>query len=272
MQASSPTQVRGNARIVVSRLAATLKKPIVGADSISARGCSRRTADRADIESAPTRVRNNIKITVSRLVAGPAPQFASLVKGRWPRRQARSEGLPRPEMPPPEAAATRKVPPCAAFRERLPASKQSPSLRLSPQPAPFDKGAKPTRGCSRRRKLCGRGVPLPYMPSGNDRPPGVFAPPWGAGRCKPRPLHRFAVTRGSWFPGWLQHLPPFCRGGPWPSRECSRRRGVRRDGASRPTFVLYVARTPAKPLRAGRLPGSPPPYAFSPAARPRRPL
>ena len=78
---------------------------------------------------------------VSRLVAGPAPQFASLVKGRWPRRQARSEGLPCPKMPPPEAAATRKVPPCAAFRERLPAFKQSPSLRLSPQPAPFDKGA-----------------------------------------------------------------------------------------------------------------------------------
>ena len=40
-----------------------------------------------------------------RLAAGPAPQFASLVKGRWPRRQARAEGLPRHEMPPPEAAA-----------------------------------------------------------------------------------------------------------------------------------------------------------------------
>ena len=202
--------------------------------------------DRADIESAPTRVRNKIKITVSRLVAGPAPpfaslvkgrwprrqarseglprpempppeaaatrcvcaaaglprvgqiaplrtkfvlrasrlaaspalQFASLVKGRWPRRQARSEGLPRPEMPPPEAAATRKVPPCAAFRERLPAFKQSPSLRLSPQPAPFDKGAKPTRGRSRRRKVCGRGVPLPCAPSGSARPtpPGSPSP------------------------------------------------------------------------------------------------
>ena len=137
------------------------------------RACGR-SASIVPYRSLPCR-----RLAASRLAAGSAPQFASLVKGRWPRRQARSEGLPRPEMPPPEAAATRKVPPCAVFRERLPASKQSPSLRLSPQPAPFDKGAKPTRGRSRRR-------------------------------------------------------------------------GARRDGASRPTVVLYVPRTPAKPLRAFR--------------------
>ena len=28
-------------------------------------------------------------------------------------------------------------------------------------------------GCSRRRRVCGRGMPLPYMPSGNDRPNGI---------------------------------------------------------------------------------------------------
>ena len=200
---------------------------------------------------------------VSRLVAGPAPQFASLVKGRWPRRQARSEGLPRPEMPPPEAAATRKVPPCAAFRERLPASKQSPSLRLSPQPAPFDKGAKPTRGRSRRRKVCGRGVPLPYMPSGNDRPPGAFAPPWGAGRCKHRPLHRFAVTRGSWFPGWLQHLPRFVGEGHGPPAGVRAAAGC--GGMGHPALrSFYMFRAHRQNRCAPDVCRAPPPRAFPP--------
>ena len=36
-------------------------------------------------------------------------------------------------------------------------------------------GIGPYMGCSRRRGVCGRGMPLPYMPSGNDRPNGIAA-------------------------------------------------------------------------------------------------
>ncbi len=34
-------------------------------------------------------------------------------------------------------------------------------------------GIGPYMGCLRRRGVCGRGMPLPYMPSGNDRPNGI---------------------------------------------------------------------------------------------------
>ena len=200
-------------------------------------------------------------------------------------------------MPPPGSGRHPQSTPCAAFRERLPASKQSPSLRLSPQPAPFDKGAKPTRGClrrrnfpvcrrgfscsvgraftpaaprqfqnwnvpaaagcggmghpalrsfymlrahrqnrcapavgrrggiypsrgrSRRRKVCGRGVPLPYMPSGNDRPPGVFAPPWGAAGWGIPPYGRFicsAHTGKTAARRTFAGLPPPCAFSPRP--------------------------------------------------------
>ena len=54
---------------------------------------------------------------------GPPPPFASLVKGRWLRRPARPEGLPRPQMPPPEAAANRKA---------IPRSPRSPPLTKGP--------------------------------------------------------------------------------------------------------------------------------------------
>ena len=36
-------------------------------------------------------------------------------------------------------------------------------------------GIGPYMGCLRRRGVCGRGMPLPYMPSGNDRPNGIAA-------------------------------------------------------------------------------------------------
>ena len=53
---------------------------------------------------------------------GPPPPFASLVKGRWPRRRARPEGLPRPQMPPRKRRQSQGNPPVSAS-------------------APFDKGA-----------------------------------------------------------------------------------------------------------------------------------
>ena len=79
-----------------------------------------------------------------------------------------------------------------------------------------------------RRGICGRGMPLPYMRSGNDRPHGKagcppggkpivgadsisarFAAPRGCpGRCKHRPLQGVVITRRLWFPGW----PRTCRG------------------------------------------------------------
>ena len=79
-----------------------------------------------------------------------------------------------------------------------------------------------------RRGICGRGMPLPYTPSGNDRPHGKagcppggkpivgadsisarFAAPRGCpGRCKHRPLQGVVITRRLWFPGW----PRTCRG------------------------------------------------------------
>ena len=40
-------------------------------------------------------------------------------------------------------------------------------------------GIYPSRGCSWRRGGCGRGMPLPYMPSGNDQPHGKAGYPPG---------------------------------------------------------------------------------------------
>ena len=73
-------------------------------------------------------------------------------------------------------------------------------------------GIGPYMGCSRRRGVCGRGMPLPYMPSGNDRPNGIAAaaranvgrdaliPPHpaaarsSAGGINPAPTGKFCVS------------------------------------------------------------------------------
>ena len=208
MQASSPTQVRGNARIVVSRLAATLKNHCRGGFHIRPGGvCG--IEDRADIESAPTRVRNKIKITVSRLVAGPARNLPPLSKGggRAARRGRR--------IAPPRNAAPRKRPPPAKYPPAQPFGNgcrllnnppvcgfrrsQPPLTRGPNQPAGSGGmghpalrviyvarrigvsrcapavgrrgGIYPSRGCSRRRKVCGRGMPRPARLPATPGPP-----------------------------------------------------------------------------------------------------
>ena len=78
-----------------------------------------------------------------------------------------------------------------------------------------------------QRGICGRGMPLPYMPSGNDRPHGkAGCPPGGKpivgadsisargvrggagfpGRCKHRPLHGFVISQGLLFSRWPRRL------------------------------------------------------------------
>ena len=86
-------------------------------------------------------------------------------------------------------------------------------------------------GCSRRRGGCGRGMPLPYMASGHDRPNGIAAsaranvgrdaliPPHpaarqgSAGGINPAPTGKFCVSGK---PGTAMFVP-VCRG-PRPSR------------------------------------------------------
>ena len=48
-----------------------------------------------------------------------------------------------------------------------------PSRGGTRQGRPGRYGTGPYMGCLRRRGVCGRGMPLPYMPSGNDRPNGI---------------------------------------------------------------------------------------------------
>ena len=48
-----------------------------------------------------------------------------------------------------------------------------PSRGGTRQGRPGRYGIGPYMGCLRRRGVCGRGMPLPYMPSGNDRPNGI---------------------------------------------------------------------------------------------------
>ena len=78
-----------------------------------------------------------------------------------------------------------------------------------------------------QRGICGRGMPLPYTPSGNDRPHGkAGCPPGGKpivgadsisargvrggagfpGRCKHRPLHGFVISQGLLFSRWPRRL------------------------------------------------------------------
>ena len=58
-------------------------------------------------------------------------------------------------------------------------------------------GIGPYMGCLRRRRVCGRGMPLPYMPSGNDRPNGIAtADRANVGRDALIPPHP-AAARGS---------------------------------------------------------------------------
>ena len=100
------------------------------------------------------------------------------------------------------------------FRERQLAGGQSPSLRLTPQPAPFDKGAKSTRKRSRRR--------------GVRRDEGI--PPYG---CPSKLRSSGLVWRSPWFVG-EGHGPP---AGP-----CGSAGSLGTMRASSPTEVCYKAR------------------------------
>ena len=123
-----------------------------------------------------------------------------------------------------------------------------------------------------------RRAPPPVVGAGFIPPAGVRAAAGFPGRCKHRPLQRFVIAQGCAFPvgrgtsrrrkpgrygiGPYRGLrccavcgfpggrasPPVCRGGPWPSRGCPRRRNfpVRHRG-----FPGSVGRafTPAAPWR-----------------------
>ena len=105
MQASSPTGACYNAWLRPSLPDQNIKFVRRGGIYCARRRVSeanRRAAAALRPEIPPAKPR---AAAFPRLAAGPAPPFASLVKGRWPRRQARAEGLPRHEMPPPEATA-----------------------------------------------------------------------------------------------------------------------------------------------------------------------
>ena len=120
-------------------------KPIVGADSISARGvCGAAGLPGTMQASSPTGVCYNAEVVVSRLAAGP-PWVVG--EGHGPPAGVRG-GVRRDE----------GIPPYGHF---------------------IDSAYTGKAACFRRR-VCGRGMPLPYMRSGNDRPHGkAGCPPGG---------------------------------------------------------------------------------------------
>ncbi len=170
-------------------------KPIVGADSISAQECLRRGGvARDDASIVPYRGVRHRRVRIFPVGRGPAVGRRG---GIYPSHGcSRRRGVRRDE----------GIPPYGHFIGSAYTGKS----------ACFQRG------------ICGRGMPLPYMPSGNDRPHGkAGCPPGGKpivgadsisarfavrrgcpGRCKHRPLQGFVITRRLWFPGW----PRACRG------------------------------------------------------------
>ena len=111
-------------------------------------------------------------------------------------------------------------------------------------------GIYPSRGCSRCGGGCGRGMPLPYMPSGNDRPHGkAGCPPGGKPIVGTDSISARGVRGAAGLPGTMRASSPtgvcyntkvvvsrLAAGPPWvvggggyPSRGRLRRSGVRRD-------------------------------------------
>ena len=188
MRASSPTGVCYNTEVVFSRLAAGLPR-FVGEGFIPPAGvCGAAGLPGTMQASSPTGVCYNAEVVVSRLAAG-LPWFVG--EGHGPSRGcSRRGGVRRDE----------GIPPYGHFIGSAYTGKSA---------------------CFRRGN-CGRGMPLPYTPSGNDRPHGKagyppggkpivgadsisarFAAPRGCpGRCEHRPLQGVAASPGSHFPGW----------------------------------------------------------------------
>ena len=146
---------------MVSRLAATFA-PFCRGGPWPSRGCLRRRGAAPGWDKLRP-YEQNLCCAPLGWPQAPPRNLPPLSKGGGRAARRGRRDCPAPKCRPRKRPLPAKYPPCAAFRERLPASKQSPSLRLSPQPAPFDKGAKPTRGCSRRRNfpVCRRGFPCP---------------------------------------------------------------------------------------------------------------
>ena len=128
------------------------------------------------------------------------------------------------------------------FRERQLAGGQSPSLRLMPQPAPFDKGAKSTRKRSRRRRVRrDEGIPPYGCPDGRGRPVwlGVCHGLQGRGMALPRnpvppqtgpilnrPLQGFSMAAVTAVSRLLRASPPFVGADSLSARWTPRRRGL----------------------------------------------
>ena len=74
-------------------------------------------------------------------------------------------------------------------------------------------------------------------------------PEGSPGRTMCAPTGGWRLAAGFVFSRRATMFPTVCRGGPCPSRGTLRRRGVRRDGASRPTVGRVVAAVPDGPKR-----------------------
>ena len=119
----------------------------------------------------------------------------------------------------------------------------------------------PARGRSHRRRVRRDGASRPtaartaaaipvgqkkklFVGAGFIPPAGVRAAAGFPGRCEHRPLQRFAMTRRLCFPGWPRRFPLAVGADSISARGRSRRRRVRRDGASRPTAARIDAAFP----------------------------
>ena len=156
------------------------------------------------------------------LCAGRVPYPPGLRRRERPPYGPRETRRPPGKMQPPRPLQTHvgddaRTAPAGAFRRPKTAG---PALR--PEIVP---------GCSRRCGVCGRGVPLPYMPSGNDRLNGIAAATRAnVGRdalIPPGPAAAQGLRAG--------HAPPLhgirARPAKW---DCRSRPGERRAGCPHP--------------------------------------
>ena len=70
-------------------------------------------------------------------------------------------------------------------------------------------GIYPSRGRSQRRRVCGKGMPLPYIPSGNDRPHGkAGCPPGGKPIVGADSISARGACGAAGLPGTMQASSP----------------------------------------------------------------
>ena len=152
-------------------------KPIVGADSISARGvCGGGGVARDDASIVPYRgLRHNAEVRVFPVGRGPAVVRRG---GIYPSRgRLRRRGVRRDEGIPPYGH--------------------------------FIGSAYTGKSACFRRGICGRGMPLPYTPSGNDRPHGkAGCPPGGKPIVGADSISARGVCGAAGLPGTMRASSP----------------------------------------------------------------